>query len=113
MRNTKEKGFIRIVVFPYKDHFVGACLDFNIIEEGENPQLLQASLLESALGYIETVRKEGLEDELLNQAAPKEYWSKYEQLRKVESSKAELPKAVPAWLLNSYQTTHPFPAIYA
>ena len=78
--NTKEKGIVRFIVFPQKKQFVGVCLDFNIIEEGENPQKLIESLEEAATGYIEVAIKENLSDELLNRHAPKKYWEKYKEI---------------------------------
>lgn len=81
MWNTKEKGLIHFVIFPQKRQFIGVCLDFNIIEEGENPQKLIESLEETASGHIEVVIGENLSDELLNRRAPKKYWDKYKEIK--------------------------------
>jgi len=97
IRNTKEKGIIRFVIFPQKKLFVGVCLDFNIIEEGEDPKKVIESLEEAAIGHIEVVIKENLSDELLNRHAPKKYWDKYNELKskqgaKIKRIKISIPK---------------------
>lgn len=77
--NTKEKGLIEFVVFHDKKtkHFVGVCLTFDIVEEGDNPESLMNSLTEAAKLHVDVVQKENLSDELLNRYAPKKYWDKY------------------------------------
>lgn len=77
--NTKKRGLVEFVVFQNKkrNHFVGVCLTFDIIEEGDDPESLMDSLTEAAKLHVEVVQKENLPDKLLNRYAPKRYWDKY------------------------------------
>ena len=36
-KNTKENGTIEYIVYEEGKNFVGVCLTFDIVEEGENP----------------------------------------------------------------------------
>lgn len=56
--------------------YVGVCLTFDIIVEGENYDEVRQELMDAATLHIETVRKNNLSEELLNRHAPKEYWEK-------------------------------------
>ena len=76
-RNTKEKGVVEFVIYKEGNSFVGVCLTFDILEEGDNPMELIKSLKEAAELHLETVRKNNMSDELLNRYAPEEYWAKY------------------------------------
>lgn len=104
--NTKEKGIIRFVIFPHKKQFVGVCLDFNIIEEGENPRELMESLEEAAIGHVEVVIKEKLSDELLNRHAPKRYWDKYNEIKRKVGTKK---KRVKIRISSPQKTKEPVP----
>ena len=75
--NTKEKGVMEFLVYKEKNTFVGVCLTFDIVEEGNNPVLLMKSIRESAELHLKTVRKNNMSNDLLNRYAPKEYWEKY------------------------------------
>jgi len=76
-QNTKERGVFEIFVYPEKKKFVGVCLTFDIVEEGNSLQDVSKNILEAALLHIESVVKNELPDELLNRYAPEEYWTKY------------------------------------
>ena len=75
--NTKEKGVMEFLVYKEKNTFVGVCLTFDIVEEGNNPVLLMKSIRESAELHLKTVRKNNMSNDLLNRYAPNEYWEKY------------------------------------
>jgi predicted RNase H-like HicB family nuclease len=76
-KNTKERGTIECLVYREGDTYIGACLTFDIIEEGSNPTELMRSIREAAELHLETVIRENLSDDLLNRYAPEEYWKKY------------------------------------
>ena len=76
-KNTKEKGTIECLVYKEGNAFVGVCLTFDIVEEGDNPTELMRSIKEAAELHLETVIRNNLTDELLNRYAPEEYWKKY------------------------------------
>ena len=76
-KNTKERGIIECLVYKESNAFVGVCLTFDIVEEGDNPTELMKSVREAAELHLETVIRNNLTDELLNRYAPEEYWLKY------------------------------------
>ena len=76
-QNTKKQGIIECLVYKESNTFVGVCLTFDIVEEGDNPTELMRSIKEAAELHLETVIRNDLTDELLNRYAPKEYWLKY------------------------------------
>lgn len=75
--NTKKSGVIEFLIYKEKDAYVGVCLSFNIIEEGDDIQKVSEQLEEAARLHLRVVRDENLPDALLNRHAPKEYWDKY------------------------------------
>ena len=75
--NTKKKGTIEFLVYKEGKTFVGVCLTFDIIEEGNNPEKLMESIQEAAQGHLKVVREKNMPDDLLNRYAPKEYWDIY------------------------------------
>jgi predicted RNase H-like HicB family nuclease len=76
-KNTKERGIIEFLVYKKGNTFIGVCLTFDIVEEGNNPTELMKSIREAAELHLETVIRNDLPDELLNRYAPEEYWKKY------------------------------------
>lgn len=81
----------RIMVFPCKGGFRAVCLDFDIIEEGEDRDELEKSIKEAVIGYIENACKNNLDDELLNRPADKRYWKMYESYVEMMRNKAKKP----------------------
>ncbi|OGD67555.1 hypothetical protein A3F08_00815 [Candidatus Berkelbacteria bacterium RIFCSPHIGHO2_12_FULL_36_9] len=84
MNNTKTRGQLRFVIYKrLKDkYFTGVCLDLDIVEQDEDPVKLKKSLEEAAQGYLETVAKNNLNDQLLNKQAPKKYKKILENLER-------------------------------
>jgi predicted RNase H-like HicB family nuclease len=85
--NTKNSGIARTIVFPCKGGFLAVCLDFNIIEEWETKEEAEESIKEAVAGYIECIRINNLDDQLLNRHASKKYWKMYESC----------PKSIQRW----------------
>jgi len=78
MRNTKKRGKYTLFVYPEKpNYFIGVCLEFDLIQEGRTAQETMERIKEASFGYLETVIKKNLSDDLLNRPAPKEYWKKF------------------------------------
>lgn len=76
--NTKNIGLARIIIFPCKEGFRAVCLDFDLIEDGETRKEAENNIKESVIGYIKTVNKCNLDNQLLNRPANKRYWKIYE-----------------------------------
>jgi predicted RNase H-like HicB family nuclease len=81
-KNTKEKGVIEFIVFPDKKEkkYVGVCLTFDLLEEGETLEEVRYSIIEASKLHLETVIKNNLSEDLLNRKAPKEYWDKLDEM---------------------------------
>lgn len=80
--NTKQRGIIEFLYFREKNQYIGVCLTFNIVEEGEDSEVLRKSLNEAATLHLKVVIKKNLSDKLLNRYAPTKYWEKYFDLQK-------------------------------
>jgi len=87
--NTINKGQITLLIFKrLKDKiFTGVCLDFGIVLEGKNVEDLKHQLMEASIGYLETVRKDKLSEELLNNQAEKKYFDLYKKFLKEEKKR--------------------------
>ena len=86
-KNTLNKGSVRYIIFKEDNTWYGVALEFNIVEDGDNPVEVMASLFQAIRGYIETARKLKMRPMPLNQKLEKEYkelWDKLEK-RKMES----------------------------
>ncbi|MDO8663354.1 MAG: hypothetical protein Q7K28_00735 [Candidatus Wildermuthbacteria bacterium] len=83
-KNTLQKGSVRYIIFKEADVWYGVALEFNIVEEGDNPIKVMASLFEAIQGYVETARKLKMRPMPLNQKSDKEYeqlWDKLEEAK--------------------------------
>lgn len=83
-KNTLQKGSVRYIIFKEADTWYGVALEFNIVEEGDNPVKVMASLFEAIRGYVETARKLKMRPMPLNQKSDKEYeqlWNKLEEAK--------------------------------
>lgn len=103
--NTKNIGLARIIIFPCRGGFRAVCLDFDLIEDGETREEVENNIKESVIGYIKTVCKCNLDDQLLNRHANKRYWKIYESYLDLIRNKAKKP--VSANLKNSSFFTFP------
>lgn len=103
MKNTKREGKFTLFVYREKsNYYIGVNLDFDLIQEGKNAPETMEKIKEVSLGFLETVIKKNLSDDLLNRAAPKEYWEKY---RTFLQKRAETKKLIP-W--NQYFQDFPY-----
>jgi len=82
MKNTLQKGTVRCIIFQEDSNWYGVALEFNIVEQGDNPQEVMASLFEAVNGYVETARKLKMRPFALNQKPDKEYEDLWNNLEK-------------------------------
>lgn len=81
--NTKESGIAHFLILEKakpaigEPRFTAVCLDFDIVESGDNQAALTESVLEAAKLHLQTVAEQNLSDDLLNRHAPQEYWDLY------------------------------------
>lgn len=79
-KNTLNKGSVRYIIFKENGAWYGVALEFNIVEEGDNPVEVMASLFEAIQGYVETARKLKMRPMPLNQKPDKEYQDLWDSL---------------------------------
>ena len=92
MRNTKKQG--KFIIFVYQEkpnRYIGVCLEFDLIEEGKNPQQVMSQIKEASIGYLKTVINNKLSDDLLNKKAPEKYWKKYQDFLELKKKKHAIP----------------------
>lgn len=85
-KNTLQKGQIRFIIFRENDRWYGAALEFNIIEEGDNPQDVLLRTFQAVEGYLESAQKIKARPHILNQKVDpelKSLWSRLEEKKGV------------------------------
>ena len=92
MKNTLNKGQVRNIIFKEDDTWYAVGLEFNIVVEGDTPDVAAFNHQEAIVGYIESLKNSkvgGLRTEgILNQAADPEYedlWQKLESNKPIPS----------------------------
>lgn len=91
-KNTLKRGSVRYIIFREKNTWYGVALEFNIVEDGDNPLEVMASLFQAIQGYVETARKLKMRPMPLNQKPDKEYqklWNKLEKRKTERIAKTE------------------------
>lgn len=92
IKNTLKKGSVRTIIFKEEDTWYAVALEFNIVTEGDTPEVAQFNLQEAISGYLESLRNPkigGLRVEsILNQNTEPEYedlWNKLEANKEIPS----------------------------
>lgn len=78
MKNSVQKGEVRVVSFKKGKLWYAVALEFNIVETGSNFSEVMNGLQEAIEGYVEAVKKANIRPFPLNQIPMKEYenvWS--------------------------------------
>ena len=88
-KNSLKKGVVRFIIFKENDTWYGVALEFNIVEEGDNPQLVMFSLFEAIRGYVKTAQTYKLRPMTLNQITDKEYEEMWRKLKEREECSKE------------------------
>jgi hypothetical protein len=73
---------VRHIIFKQDGVWYGVALEFNIVEEGDNPVEVMVSLFEAIQGYVQTAQKCKMSAAPLNQTPDKEYQKLWEKLSK-------------------------------
>ena len=84
--NTYKKGYIRFIIYKKRGEktFTGVCLDFGIVIEDKDLEYVKKELETAAIGYLETVCKEKMDEALLNGRANKKYYEIYYKILESE-----------------------------
>lgn len=99
MENTPQKGAYRWIVFKKGRKWVAAALEFNIVEVGDDPNVVLFELQEAAIGYIESAQKiTGFRLKVINPALNQKPAIEYEQLwnqaQRFRQKRSALPRNV-------------------
>jgi len=87
-KNTLNKGAVRYIIFKDEGVWYGVALEFNIVEEGDNPVEVMASLFQAIEGYVETAKKLKIHPAPLNQKPEAEYEEMWKKLQENKQTKA-------------------------
>lgn len=87
-KNTLNKGSVRYIIFKDDGVWYGVALEFNIVEEGDNPIEVMASLFQAIEGYVEAAKKLKIHPAPLNQKPDKEYEDMWGKLQENKEAKA-------------------------
>lgn len=101
-KNTIKNGKVRYIIFKEDDTWYGVALEFNIVEEGDNPLQVMASLFEAIQGYVETAQKLKLRPMPLNQKPDKEYQKLWDKLEKGKE-RSVMPENIYNFGYNSFR----------
>jgi predicted RNase H-like HicB family nuclease len=105
-KNTLNKGSVRYIIFKEDNAWYGVALEFNIVEEGDDPVSVMASLFEAIQGYIETAKKFKMRPMPLNQKPDAEYEELWNKLQKGKIEKTAKPEQVFSFGYNPFQSTN-------
>lgn len=87
-KNTVQKGSVRYIVFKEDDMWYAVGLEFNIVEQADDPQIALFNLFEAMKGYVEAFKATGgARPHALNQKASPEYEDLWQKL----NSNKEIP----------------------
>ncbi|MDO8522196.1 MAG: hypothetical protein Q7S08_02830 [bacterium] len=79
--NTANKGKVRTIIFKEGDTWYGVALEFNIVESGDDAEVVNFNLQEAIQGYVESQKKiKGSRVSPLNQKSDVEYEKLWDNL---------------------------------
>ncbi len=92
--NTTKKGQVRCIVFKEEDTWYGVALEFNLVVEGDDSEVVHFNLQEAIKGYVESIKKiKGARTDApyaLNQTTEEEYETMWNNL----SSNKPIPSPI-------------------
>ena len=99
MENTAQKGAFRWIVFRKGNKWIAAALEFNVVQVGDDPNVVFFEMQEAAKGYIEAAQKlKGFRSQMVNPVLNQKPDKKYEQLwnkaRSFKESRHSFPENV-------------------
>lgn len=74
MKNTKDKGKLRFLIYKSKNNYVGICFELGIIEEEENLNKLIHRLRNGSEAIVKAVMKNNLDDSHFNKVVAMKYY---------------------------------------
>lgn len=86
-KNTLKGGLVRYIVFKEGGKWYAVALEFNIVEEGDDPREVLLFLFEAIQGYVKSAIKIKARPQILNQKADKEYEDLWDILQEKKSGR--------------------------
>lgn len=87
--NTVQKGSFRTIIFKEDGVWYAVALEFNIVTDGDTPELANFNLTQAVAGYIASLKKSKIRTvSILNQKTDPEYedlWNRLEENKKIPS----------------------------
>lgn len=79
--NKKESGVLNFLTYQDKEtgKYCGICVQLGLYSEGDDLEEVRTNLAEAARGYVRTVMKDNLSDELLDVKPTEETMSIYKE----------------------------------
>lgn len=77
VRNSKDLGAATVFIYPNKGTYIGVCLEFDLIDDDRDKEILEARMKERVRSYVNYIEKKNFDDSFLNRPAPKRYWNKF------------------------------------
>jgi len=102
-KNTLKRGSVRYIIFKENGTWYGVALEFNIVEDGDNPLEVMASLFQAIQGYVENARKLKIRPMPLNQKPDKEYDELWDKLEKGKTERITIPEQVYTFGLHPFR----------
>lgn len=93
-KNTLKRGAVRYIIFRENKIWYGVALEFNIVEDGDNPLEVMASLFQAIQGYVETAQRLKMRPMPLNQKPDKEYQELWDKLEERTTKKIIKPEQI-------------------
>lgn len=104
--NTRKSGLLHFLLYKKKNEYVAVCLNFDLVEYGQNPEKLKNSIYEAAASYLKAVRKKKLSDEYLNLPVKKKYLNILAKIRTDEIFRKMATKKAQKQDLNVFSFTN-------
>jgi hypothetical protein len=87
MKNTYTRAAVRCIVFREKGTWYGVALEFNVVVDGDSPQVVFDELDKAVKSYFSTAKKHKLDVSVLNQVSDVEYLKMWNALDTATHSK--------------------------
>lgn len=93
-KNTLQKGSVRYIVFKEDSMWYAVGLEFNIVEEGNDPQVVLLNLFEAIRGYVKSCGKAKIRPHILNQQPDKEYENLWHKITSKKENPIKSPYSI-------------------
>lgn len=99
MRNTKQKSILTFLIIPAKRKgwFTAVCFELGLVREGRDVLALKQQITKLAIKYLESVIKNNLSEDLLNQSLPPRYQKILKDIKLRQKWQAIMNNVISLW----------------